>query len=405
MTIIKREIYLKRIRPFMHTDLIKVLTGLRRSGKSVMLELIRQEILSNGVDEHQCLYFNFESIKYNHLLDFQSLYQEIINKANDVGKKLYIFLDEIQHVKDFEKCLASLRVDLDCDIYITGSNSTLLAGELASLLAGRYVELVIYPLSFAEFIELYQLSYPESDLNQCFQKYLTLGGMPALNIFNFDTDASNLYIQDLFNSVELRDIIKRKDLRDIDFLERLILYITSNIGTTFSASSISKFLKNEGRSVSSEKVLNYLKACTEAFIFYQLKRQDLQGKKILSVNEKYYLADHGLREAMVGGNKKDIQLILENIVCIEALRRGYKVFVGKINGYEVDFVCEKKDKKIYIQVTYLLASDETINREFNVMYKIHDNFPKYVVSLDEIDLSRDGIIHTNIKNFLLNDTW
>lgn len=402
---IKREAYMRQIRPFMNTELIKVLTGFRRSGKSVMLELIQEELLKTGVKEEQCISINFENMKNAHLLDAISLHDEILRRIESIEGKAYLFFDEIQEVVHWEKCINSLRVELDCDIYITGSNAKLLSGELATYLAGRYVEFVIYPFSFQEFIELYHTIYPEETNHQCFRKYLMFGGMPYLANLRYDNNANQQYLRDLFNSVELKDIIKRNKIRDVDLLERIIAYVTLNIGTSFSAFSISKYLKNEGRSISSETIMNYLKACMDAFMFYQVKREDLQGKKILTVNEKYYVADHGIREAVFGNNQKDIQLVLENIVYMELLRRGYTVFVGKIDNQEIDFVCHKQNDKIYIQVSYLLASEETIAREFGVFDKVQDNYPKYVISMDEFDMSRNGIKHKNIIDFLLESEW
>lgn len=405
MIMIKRESYMSRIRPFIGSDLIKVFTGIRRSGKSVMLHLIKEELISSGVDSHQFISINFENMSFHHLCNANALHDHIIHQSSEINGKVYLFLDEIQEVLDWEKCINSLRVEIDCDIYITGSNAKLLSGELATYLAGRYVEFIIYPFSFQEFIDLYRSVYPQTDTRECFNQYLIIGGMPYLANLSFNKEACQQYLTDLFNSVELKDIIKRNNIRDTDMLERLIAFITSHIGSTFSSTSISKYLKSEGRNVSTETILNYIKACTDAFLFYQVKRQDLQGKKILTVNEKYYIADHGIREAVYGSNMKDIQLVLENIVYIELLRRGYKVTVGKIADKEIDFVCEKQGKKLYLQVAYLLANEETIHREFNIYYSIRDNYPKYVISLDEYDMSQNGIKHRNIRDFLLADEW
>lgn len=231
------------------------------------------------------------------------------------------------------------------------------------------------------------------------------GGMPYLSNLRYEEEPSRQYLADLFNSVQLKNIVKRNKIRDVDLLERIIAYVMANIGTTFSATTIVKFLKNEQRTVSADTILNYIKYCVDAYLFYQVKRQDLQGKQILATNEKYYIADHGIREAIYGGNMRDINLILENIVYMELLRRGYNVTVGKVKNKEIDFVCEKRNEKIYIQVTYLLASEDTIKREFSIYDEIKDNFPKYVVSLDEFDMSRNGIKHINIRNFLKAETW
>ena len=402
---IKREMYMKRIRPFINTELIKVMTGIRRCGKSVMLELIKAELIEEGISSEQFISINFEDMGYMHLLTAKSLHDEVTRRAAKITGKVYLFFDEIQEVDGWEKCVNSLRITLDCDIYITGSNAKLLSGELATYLGGRYVEFVIYPFSFAEFIELYRSSVPDESVTKCFQKYLVAGGMPYLSNIHYQEEPSRQYLYDLFNSVQLKDIVKRNKIRDVDLLERIIAYIMANIGNTFSANSIAKFLKNEKRTVAPETILNYIKYCCDAYLFYQVKREDLQGKQILSSNEKYYIADHGIREAVFGGNMRDINLILENIVYLELLRRGYTVTVGKAGTKEVDFICSKRDEKLYVQVTYLLASEETIEREFGVYDSIRDNFPKYVVSLDEFDMSRNGIKHWNIREFLLQEEW
>ena len=402
---IKREIYMKRIRPFIGSDLIKVMTGIRRCGKSVMLELIKQELVECGISPSQFISINFEDMSYSHLKTAQALHDEITKRAADIDGKVYLFFDEIQEVKDWEKCVNSFRITLNCDIYITGSNAKLLSGELATYLGGRYVEFVIYPFSFAEFMELYHHIVPDEPVQKCFQKYLLAGGMPYLANIRYVEEPSKQYLYDLFNSVQLKDIVKRNKIRDADLLERIIAYVIANVGTTFSATSLAKFLKNEQRTVAPETILNYIKYCCDAYLFYQVKREDLQGKQILATNEKYYIADHGIREAVFGGNTKDINLILENIVYLELLRRGYKVTVGRTGNKEIDFVCDKRGEKLYVQVTYLLAADETIAREFGVYDSIRDNFPKYVLSLDEFDMSRNGIKHRNIRDFLLMDEW
>lgn len=402
---IKRELYMSRIRPFIGGELIKVMTGIRRSGKSVMLELVKQELLESGIRAEQFISINFEDMRYAALCSAQALHKEILNRAAMLHGKVYLFFDEIQEVDNWEKCINSLRVALDCDIYITGSNAKLLSGELATYLAGRYVEFVIYPFSFAEFLELYQPIAPQDSVQQCFQKYLLSGGMPYLANLQYAEEPSLQYLIDVFNSVQLKDIVKRNKVRDVDLLERILAYVMANVGTVFSATSLSKFFKSEQRTVAPETILNYIKYCCDAYLFYQVRRQDLQGKQILTTNEKYYIADHGIREAVLGGNMRDINLILENIVFMELLRRGYTVTVGKSGDREVDFVCDKRNEKLYVQVTYLLATTETINREFGVYDNIKDNFPKYVVSLDELDMSRNGIKHRNVRDFLLSQKW
>ena len=402
---IKRESYMKRIRPFIGSELIKVMTGIRRSGKSVMLELIKQELTESGVDPSQFISINFEDMSYSHLQTAKALHDEITKRVADIDGKVYLFFDEIQEVKDWEKCINSFRVTLDCDIYITGSNAKLLSGELATYLGGRYVEFVIYPFSFAEFMELCHQARTDESIRTCFQQYLLFGGMPYLANLRYVDEPSRQYLYDLFNSVQLKDIVKRNGIRDVDLLERIIAYVMANVGTTFSATSLAKYLKNEQRTVAPETILNYIRYCCDAYLFYQVKREDLQGKQILASNEKYYMADHGIREAVFGGNTKDINLVLENVVYMELIRRGYTVTVGRSGDKEIDFVCNRRGEKLYVQVAYLLATGETVAREFGAYENIRDNFPKYVVSLDEFDMSQNGIKHRNIREFLLLEKW
>lgn len=400
---ISREIYMKRIRPFINTELIKVFTGIRRSGKSVMLELVKNELKKSGVSDKNFLCINFEQFSNSELLDAKILHKRIVEFQKSADGKIYLFFDEIQEVDGWEKCINSCRVDFDCDIYITGSNAKLLSGELATYLAGRYVEFVIYPFSFAEFLEMNRQKNSQIDKSACFTAFLKTGGMPFLANFFGDDSAKNQYLMDIYNSVVLKDVVKRNNIRDVDTLERIIAYAFSNIGHIFSATSLSKYFKSEKRNISHDTILNYLKFCADAFLIYKISRYDLEGKKVLTVNEKYYCADHGLREAVFGKNTQNIDQILENIVCLELLRRNFKVFVGKKNESEIDFIAERNGVKIYVQVAYLLASEETVRREFSVYDSIKDNFPKYVVSMDEFDFSRNGIIHRNIRDFLLGE--
>lgn len=392
---------MQRIRPFINTDLIKVFTGIRRAGKSVMLELVKNELKESGIDEENFLCINFEQFSNSQFLDVESLYKKITDFQKNTKGKIYLFFDEIQEVAGWEKCINSCRIDFDCDIYITGSNAKLLSGELATYLAGRYVEFVIYPFSFAEFFEMNLIKNPNVDKATCFMQFLKTGGMPFLSNFPDDDSAKSQYLIDIYNSVVLKDVVKRNNIRDVDTLERIVAYAFSNIGHIFSATSLSKYFKSENRKISHDTILNYLKFCSDAFLFYKINRYDLEGKKIVTVNEKYYCADHGLREALFGKNIQNIDQVLENIVCLELLRRNYKVYVGKKGDLEIDFIAEKQGKKIYIQVAYLLANEDTIKREFSVYNSVKDSYPKYVVSMDDLDFSQNGIIHKNIKDFLL----
>ena len=400
---LKRDEYIKQIVPFIDKDVIKVLTGIRRSGKSVMLKLLMEELKNRGINENQFIYINFENLKYRNLKNYERLYDFILNKVDDKYKSYYIFLDEIQEVEEWERCVNSLRVDeeLRFDIYITGSNAKLLSGELSTYLAGRYIEFIVYPFSFKEFFEIIQEKNQEIKVKEAFQKYVKFGGMPFLHNLDYNFEASMQYLQDLYASIILKDITQRNNIRDTDLLERIINYVIMNIGNTFSATSISKFFKSENRKVATETILNYIKACEEAFLVYRVARNDLLGKKILNVNEKYYIADHGIREAIMENNQKNINQVLENIVYFEMLRRGYNVKIGKVDNLEVDFVCKKNDETIYIQVSYLLASEDTKEREFSVLENIKDNYPKYVLSMDEFDMSRNGIKHVNLIKFLV----
>ena len=395
----------KKIRPFIGTDLVKVMTGIRRCGKSVMLELIQEELKERGISEDNFISFNFEDMRNTHLCTAETLHEEVLNRVQGITGKTYLFFDEIQEVAQWEKCINSFRVEFDCDIYITGSNAKLLSGELTTVLGGRYVEFTIYPFSFAEFKELYSSVFPDVSDTAAFQKYLILGGMPYLGNLRYMEEPAKQYLKDIYNSVVLTDVVRRNKIRDIDLLGRIVAYVIGNVGTTFSANSIVEFLKSEHRAVAADTVMNYIKYCTNAYLFYQVKRQNLQGKQILATNEKYYMADHGIREAVFGGNMKDINLILENIIFMESLRRGYSVTVGKVGTKEIDFVCQKQEQKIYIQVAYLLASEETIQRESGVYDSVRDNYPKYVVTMDEIDMSQNGIKHKNIREFLTMTEW
>ena len=404
-TYIPRERYIEKIRPFIGKDLIKVFTGLRRSGKSVMLELIKDELLESGVKSKNIISFNFELIYNSQLRTAEALHEELSQLIKPLKNKVYLFFDEIQEVENWEKCINSCRLEFDCDIYITGSNAKLLSGELATFLAGRYVEFVIYPFSFEEYIKAKKINNSELDIAKEFQSYLKTGGMPFLTNLQNIIEASNVYLQDLYNSVILKDVIKRNNIRDVDLMERVVNYVFSNIGHTFSSTSISKYFKSENRKVSHDTILNYIKACSDAFLLYKINREEISTKKILSVNEKYYIVDQGILNAVYDQNFKNIDQILENIVCLELLRRSYKVSVGKAGTKEIDFIAEKDGERIYIQVAYLLASQEVIDREFGVYKYVKDNFPKYVLSLDEFNMSRNGIKHRNLRDFLLEENW
>jgi predicted AAA+ superfamily ATPase len=395
---------MEKLRGFMdQPELVKIMTGMRRSGKSVMLELIRQELTLRGAPPGNMIALNFEDMRLAELRDAKKLHGYLKSKIDAVQGRAYLFLDELQEVADWETCINSLRVNSDADIYITGSNSKMLSGEYATLLAGRYVQIRIYPFSFSEYCTAAREKSPELSDAALFRQYLKQGGMPFLVSAGLRESDAKQYLQDLYAAVVVKDIVKRNKIRDVDLLERIIAYVMANVGKTFSSASLSKFFKSEKRAVAPETILNYLKGCEDAYLFGKISRLDVPGKKMLQVNEKYYVADHGLREAVYGHNERDIELILENMVCTELWRRGYTVSVGRVDEKEIDFVAIRENKRIYVQVCYLLAGDGAIEREFGAYYSIADNFPKYVVSMDELDMSRDGIVHQNIRDFLLGD--
>lgn len=400
---ITRERYLAKIRPFQNKPVIKILTGIRRAGKSTMLKMLQSELRNNGVEEKQILEINFETSAGLKLSTKEDLLNYVSNFQKRQKGKSYLFFDEIQQVNGWEKVVNSFLVDYNADIYLTGSNASLLSGTLATHLAGRYVSFQIHPFSFLEFQKLFESE--RLTAAEIFRKYVTYGGMPFLKYLDFEYEPSMQYLRDIYSSVVIKDIVIYKNLRDVDLLDRIIRYVISNTGQTFSATSLSNYFKNEGRKVSVDTILDYLKACEEAFLFTSVKREDLIGKKILQVQEKYYIEDHGLREAVIGNNSQEIQLILENIIYAELISRGFTVTVGINSSKEIDFVCNKEGKKSYYQVAYLLADQETINREFNAYKGIGDNYPKYVLSMDTFDLSRDGIIHKNILDFLMEPPY
>ena len=401
---IKRDLYLEEIKKYMNKPIIKVITGMRRSGKSMILKLIQEELEKMGIVKENIIYMNFESLVFIDIKDFEALYKHIIKKTFNKKGKIYILLDEIQEVKGWEKAINSFLVDLDVDIYITGSNANLLSSELATYIAGRYIEIKIYPLSFQEYIDFASENNKKTPLSidEYFYQYLNFGGLPGIHVFNYNKEEIYQYLADVYNSILLRDVIARNNIRDIELLERVVLYIMDNIGNIFSAKSISDFLKNQGRKLSVETIYNYLKALENAFIISKVQRYDIKGKNILETQEKYYLSDLGFRNAKLGYQSNDISGYLENIVFLELLRRKYKVNIGKQDNKEIDFVANLRDENLYLQVTYLLASPETIEREFSPLKSIKDNYPKMVLSMDNLPESNiEGIKRKRIIDFLL----
>lgn len=404
---IKRELYLKKIRNFIDKPVIKVITGMRRSGKSMILKLISQELLEKGILSQNIIYINFESLMFSDLTEFKTLYNYIIEKSKTLTGKVYILLDEIQEVEHWEKAVNSFMVDLDCDIYITGSNANLLSSELATYIAGRYVEIKVYPLSFKEYIDFAKIQNPQNILSneEYFKQYLQFGGLPGIHNFSYDKSNIYQYLSDIYSSILLKDVVAKNNIRDVELLERIILYVFDNIGNTFSAKNVSDFLKSQGRKLSRETVYNYLKALESAYIISSVQRYDVKGKALLETMEKFYLTDLGFRHAKLGYRPNDIAGYLENIIYLELIRRKYTVNIGKLGTKEIDFIGTLENEKLYIQVTYLLASPETVEREFSPLKKIGDNYPKYVLSMDNLgEYNIDGIVRKRIIDFLLEES-
>ena len=402
---IARERYMRQIRDFMDTPVIKVITGMRRSGKSALLELTREELTGRGIAAENIIFMNFESLRYAAFREYRALYAEIMRRAEPANGRIYVLLDEIQEVERWEEAVNSLRVDLDCDIYLTGSNARILSGELATKLAGRYVEIRVYPLDFAEYMTCAAENPGEAGLSEDahFANYLRFGGLPGIHQMKWEEERISQYLRDICNSVLLKDVIARYGIRDTSLLEGIVLYLMDNVGSIFSAKTISDFLKSQGRRLSVETVYNDLRALESAFLIHKAARFDIKGKRILETQEKYYLSDLGLRHALLGYRADDIAGILENVVYLELLRRGYTVHIGKQGVAEVDFVADRADDRLYIQVCYILTP-ENMEREFAPLEAIADNYEKLVLSTDTLlSVNRGGIRQRNIRSFLLEE--
>lgn len=400
---IKREMYLKKIRPYVDKPFVKVITGMRRSGKSAILQILRNEFIEGGVSEKNIIFISFESMKYDYIENASTLYEEISSLIKN-KKKYYLFLDEIQEVKDWEKAINSFLVDFNIDIYITGSNSKLLSSELATYIAGRYIEISIYPLSFKEHL-LFKKEVGKEDilpLEKELEHYIRLGGFPVVHTSKYSPDDAYKIIYDIYSSIVLRDIIQRNNIRNIELLDRIVKFVFDNIGNTFSAKKIADYFKSQQRKVDLNTVYNYLIMLEAAFIIQKVSRYDLKGKEILQTNEKFFLGDPSLKYAVMGFKDRDISGILENIIYLELKRRGYNVYIGKLNDKEIDFIAERKEEKIYIQVAYKMSSEETIQREFSSLLEIKDHYPKFVITMDEFFQDNiQGVKHLKLLDFLL----
>lgn len=393
---VQRKEYLEQLIKWKDEQIIKVVTGIRRCGKSTLLEMYKNYLLTQGISENQIIYINFEELEYDELLDYKKLYSHIKNQLIDT-KMTYVFLDEIQQVENYQKAIDSLYVKKNIDLYITGSNAYLLSGELSTLLSGRYIELSILPLSFKEYWELVG-----GDKKTAFNKYYLNGGFPyAATIDNKEVRLE--YFRGIFNTVLLKDIVERKRISDVKLLEDVIRFLFDNIGNIVSTKKIADTLNSNGRRTTSGTIDNYIRALKDAFILYEANRYDIKGKEFLKSLEKYYIVDIGLRNLLLGERTRDIGHILENIVYLELLRRGYQVSIGKLDLLEVDFIAQKEDKRIYYQVSASVLDEKTYEREFAPLKKINDSYPKYVLTLDEFPMGEDGIEQKNIIDFLLEE--
>lgn len=395
-----RENYLNLLIDAKDTEFIKVITGVRRSGKSTLLLMFKDYLLNNNVNEKNIIHINFESAMYDDIKDYRDLYNEIKSKISN--EKMYILLDEVQNVDKWEKAINSLNVDFDVDIYITGSNAYLLSSELATLLSGRYIEIKMYPLSFKEFLKFN--NYDESNLEDKFNEYLKYGGLPAITQIKDKNNLIMSYLNDIYNTIVKKDIIERNNIKDIALLENIVKYISSNIGSSISANRISDYLNSNKvvEKTNHQTIDNYLKMLENAFIIYKADRSDIRSKALLKTLGKYYIADTGLRNIVLGFRNIDEGHLLENVVYLELLRRGYKVNIGKSLDYEVDFVTENTEEIKYYQVTKSLLDDNVKDREIRSLESISDNYEKTILTMDRtINKDYNGIKVKNIIDFLL----
>ena len=401
---ISRYSYIQQLRTFINTPQVKIITGIRRSGKSTILKLLKKELLDFGTVEQQIILLNFESFAHSDLNDAPKLYKYIQSRV-EPGNRYYLLLDEIQEVDNWEKAINSFLVDFHVDIYLTGSNSHMLSSELATYLAGRYVEIPVFTLSFSEYIDFRKHYFNQQQTNkELFLHFLRMGGFPVIHTVDYPEEAAYKVVYDIYSSVILRDTIQRYKIRDIELLERVIKYAFDNIGKTFSGKNVADYFKSQQRKIDINTIYNYLNALEGAFILYRVPRYDLKGKEILKTQEKFYLSDISLLYSTLGFRDRMISGVLENIIFLELKRRGYQPYVGKLGDKEIDFVAERKGQKIYIQVAYKIESNETAQREFAPLLAIKDQYPKYVITMDDFwkdDI--EGVQHIYITDFLLQN--
>ena len=399
-----RPTYVNAIMRFVDAPMIKVLTGIRRSGKSTILLMLIEELKKRGIPTERILSYRFDSMKYDGLTA-KALYEMLLASITP-GQKTYIFLDEIQEVKGWEKVVNSLMQEEDVDIYVTGSNSRMMSSEISTYLTGRYVSFEIFPLSFAEYLT-FRRSYAEVQSPHLeLPRYIQYGGFPVLHLQDYARDDAYTIVHDIYNTVIFTDIVKRNEIRKVDQLERVVKYTFSNVGNTFSASTISKYLKSEHRSLDEETVYAYLEKLERAFLLHRCSRYDLKGKELLKTQKKFYLADPALLYAVLGYDPNTVASMLENVVYLELRRRGYTVCIGKTPNGEIDFVATRQNDKLYVQVTEKIEEEATEHREFDRLLEIRDNYPKYVLRTDEFaDGNHEGIKVMHVADFLLSDAY
>ena len=395
MDYIIREKYISKIKPFINKPVLKILTGMRRVGKSSLLHIIKDEILKDVADENK-IYINFEAINSLDISNANSLLEYLKALLEEVKGKVYFFLDEIQIVDGWEQVISDLKHNRDYDIFLTSSNK-----KLISSLSEKYVEFEIQPFTFSEFKKAFENM--ELSKENLFYKFIQLGGLPFLKYFDLDETPSFEYLNDIYNTVLVKDVLQYNNIRDVDLFNHIFSYVLTNIGQSFSASSIKTYLKNKNKNISVDTILNYLEYCNIAFLIKKVPRYDVLSKKTLKVDEKYYLTDHGFRQATGFPITQDIKRILENIVYIELLSRGYEVKVGKVKDKEINFIAKKEKSLSYYQISYKIRDEKIRERIFETYNSITDNFPKYVLSMDHSNFSQDGVIHKNIIDFLLED--
>ncbi len=396
-----REEYLKKLFTYMDAPIIKILAGIRRCGKSTILEMLRKELINKGIDENNIICKRYTSFEIADCYTAKDMYNDI-KKDMTNDNKYYLLLDEVQEIDGWEKAINSLLEDTNADIYVTGSNSKLMSSEISTYLTGRYVLIPVYPLSFKEYLDFKSSSAKSK--KELLNEYIKFGGFPIVALGNYDEQSAYQIVEGIYNSVITNDITKRHNIVNFDLFNRVVKFIIENVGKTFSANSIVKFLKGEGRALSVESIYNYLEWLEKAFVIYRCRRYDLQGKSVLKTQEKFYLADPSLKYCIMGFNPKSIASMLENIVYFELKRRGYEVYIGKLGTKEIDFVAIKRVERIYVQVCRTLP--ENSDREIGNLLAIKDQYPKYVVTLDELSTGNvNGVKIIHLFDFLLKEEF